>query len=152
MRQTSIFLCHASEDYQKVTAVYNRLKAEGFSPWLDKIDLLPGQIWDEEIRRIIRNSDFTIVFLSNASVSKRGYVQKEFKLALDVLQEMPEGQIYVVPVRLENCEVPERFRSIHWCDLFETGGIDKLIGGSARSSKASGSDGSSPAPVGARRV
>jgi hypothetical protein len=38
-----IFLCHANEDKPKVREVYRRLKAEGFEPWLDEEDLLPGR-------------------------------------------------------------------------------------------------------------
>ena len=40
-----IFLCHASEDKAAVEAIYDRLKALGYKPWLDKKDLLPGQRW-----------------------------------------------------------------------------------------------------------
>jgi len=38
-----IFLCHASEDKVAVEAIYDRLEALGYKPWLDKKDLLPGQ-------------------------------------------------------------------------------------------------------------
>ncbi|MCB0611934.1 MAG: toll/interleukin-1 receptor domain-containing protein [Lewinellaceae bacterium] len=41
--QDRIFLCHASEDKKQVLAIYHQLKAAGFNPWLDKMDLLPGQ-------------------------------------------------------------------------------------------------------------
>ena len=44
-----IFLCHASEDKPQVRDVYQRLKALGFEPWLDEVDILPGQDWDYEI-------------------------------------------------------------------------------------------------------
>ena len=37
------FLCHASEDTAQVREVYHRLKALGFEPWLDEVDILPGQ-------------------------------------------------------------------------------------------------------------
>jgi hypothetical protein len=45
-----IFLCHASEDKAQVREVYRRLAAiQGFEPWLDEENLLPGQIWENEI-------------------------------------------------------------------------------------------------------
>jgi TIR domain len=38
------FLCHASDDKAHVREVYHRLRTgEGFEPWLDEEDLLPGQ-------------------------------------------------------------------------------------------------------------
>ena len=56
-----------------------------------------------EIPKAIRASDYILIFLSKTSVAKRGYVQKEFKLALEVLREIPEGTIYAIPVRLDEC-------------------------------------------------
>jgi len=45
-----IFLCHASEDKARVREVYQHLKALGFAPWLDEVDILPGQDWEYEIK------------------------------------------------------------------------------------------------------
>ncbi len=62
--QDRIFLCHASEDKKQVLSFYERLKAAGFNPWLDKMDLLPGHNWDGEIRRALKQSRFIIIFFS----------------------------------------------------------------------------------------
>ncbi|MCK6558708.1 TIR domain-containing protein [bacterium] len=125
-KPVQIFLCHASEDKPKVVEVYRFLQQQGFKPWLDKEDLLPGQRWDEEIPKALQASDFVLIFLSQISVSKRGYVQREFKLALEILEEIPEGQICVIPIRLDNCSVPDRFRELQYCNLFDDGGLDKI--------------------------
>ncbi|MCB0596621.1 MAG: TIR domain-containing protein [Lewinellaceae bacterium] len=122
-----IFLCHANEDKEQVLSFYDKLKAAGFNPWLDKKDLLPGQHWDREIRRALQNSRFIIIFFSHHSVSKRGYVQRELKLALNALEEIPEGQIFIIPVRLENHPIPEAFRHIHYVDLFESEGFELVV-------------------------
>ena len=58
------------------------LKKEGFNPWMDKVDLRSGSLWKKEIPQVIKQSRFVIIFFSNHSISKRGYVQTEFKLAL----------------------------------------------------------------------
>lgn len=126
-KQPQIFLCHASEDKARVSEIYKRLTAMGFKPWLDKRDLLGGQRWQLEITQAIKASDFVLIFLSGASVQKRSFVQKEFKLALDVLQEIPQGEIYVIPVRLDDCEVPQEFHELHWIDLFEKEGFENII-------------------------
>jgi formylglycine-generating enzyme required for sulfatase activity len=123
-----IFLCHASEDKVQVRAVYHRLRAiAGFEPWLDEEDLLPGQDWTREIPRALQTSDFILVFLSRGSVAKRGYVQREMKLALDALQEFPEGTIHTIPVRLDDCEVPASFRQYHYANLFDPNGFDRIV-------------------------
>ena len=122
-----IFLCHAHEDKPKVREVYRRLQEEGFQPWLDEEDILPGQLWDEEIRLALRYSDFILIFFSRNSVSKRGYVQREMKLALDAWSEITEGQIYTIPVRLDECEVPVQFQRFQWVELFDERGFDRLV-------------------------
>ena len=122
-----IFLCHATEDKPKVRDLYDKLKADGFEPWLDEVDLLPGQDWKLEITKAVRSAAAVLVCLSKTSVSKRGYLKKEIKLALDVADEQPEGAIYVIPVRLEDCQAPERLKSYQWVDLFVAGGYDKLV-------------------------
>ncbi len=122
-----IFLCHASEDIDRVIEIYNELKLLGFNPWLDKKNLIPGQDWDKEIRRAIKSSKFIIIFFSKNSVSKRGFVQREFKLALDTLKEIPEDQIFIIPTRLDTCKIPDGFQKLQYCDLFQKEGLQKLI-------------------------
>ena len=123
-----IFLCHANEDKAHVREVYHRLRAIGeFEPWLDEEDLLPGQDWDYEIRQALKTSDFILIFLSRNSVARRGYVQREMKLALDAWQEPPEGTIHTIPVRLDDCDVPEPFRRYHWANLFDPTGFDRIV-------------------------
>ncbi len=116
-----IFLCHANEDKPQIRKVYKRLQEEGFYPWLDEGDLLPGQLWDQEIRRVMRESDFVMIFFSRNSVNKIGYVQNEFKLALEVWRQIPEGMIHTIPIRLDNCDIPEQFKEFHCVDLGERG-------------------------------
>ena len=130
-----IFLAHANEDKEAVTGLYNRLKERGFQPWMDKEDLVPGQNWRSEIPKAIKNSDVFLACLSQVSVSKKGYVQKEFRIALNNYAEMPPGSAYLIPVRLNDCEIPElrqdeygvNLSDIHWVNLFESGGFEKLV-------------------------
>jgi formylglycine-generating enzyme required for sulfatase activity len=127
--QPRIFLCHASEDKARVEALYHQLQAAGYHPWLDKHDLLPGQDWWTEIERVISDPfNLVVVCLSDNSTSKRGVVQREIARALDVLEEMPEETIYLIPARLEACQVPRRLVGLHWVNLFEPGGFERLRG------------------------
>ncbi len=123
-----IFLCHGKEDKQSVRELYRQLVTAGFHPWLDEEDLLPGQDWDREIKRAVRRAAAVVVCLSRTSVSRSGYVQKEIKHALDVADEQPEGVIFIIPARLDDCDVPERLQNLQWVDLFEPNGYDRLLG------------------------
>ena len=126
-RPLRIFLCHASNDKPAVRDLYRRLAADGFAPWLDEEDLLPGQKWRDEIPKAVRNSDVVLVCLSQHSINKTGYVQKEIKFALDVADEQPDGAIFLIPLRLENCDVPERLSHLQWVNFYDEGGYARLL-------------------------
>jgi hypothetical protein len=67
-----------------------------------------------------------IICLSQTSVSKDGYIQKEIRTALDAADEKPEGSIYLIPARLEECSVPSRLSKWQWVDLFKDNGYVML--------------------------
>ncbi len=125
-RPLKVFLCHTSADKPAVRKLYKRLVADGVNAWLDVENLLPGQKWEEEIAKAIRESDVVIVCLSEKSINKEGFVQKEIKFALDVADEKTEGTIYIIPARLEECKVPDRLKMYQWVDLFQKSGYGKL--------------------------
>src|SRR5437588_5151093 len=122
-----VFLCHSSGDKLAVRNLYQRLQADGIDPWLDEEKLLPGQDWHLEIRKAVRNSHAVLVCLSSASINKIGFVNKEIKYALDVADEQPEGAIFIIPVKLEECVIPDRLRSWQWVNYFEPSGYERLM-------------------------
>jgi hypothetical protein len=121
-----VFLCHSSSDKLAVRNLYKRLKADGFDSWFDEEKLLPGQDWHLEIRKAVRASHAVIVCLSQASINKIGFVNREIKYALDIADEQPEGAIFIIPLKLEECDVPDRLRTWQWVNLFESSGYERL--------------------------
>jgi hypothetical protein len=126
-RPLKVFLCHARMDSASVRALYNYLLRDGMDVWLDNEELEAGQDWEYEIRKAIRNSDVVIICLSQQFSRQRGYRQKELRIALDEATLMPEGQIFIIPVRLEECDMPESLRRWQRVDLFKAGGYGKLL-------------------------
>jgi hypothetical protein len=122
-----VFLCHSSSDKPVVRTLHTRLQSDGITPWLDAVDILPGQNWENEIRKAIRRCDVVLVCLSRDSITKVGYIQKEIRQVLDVADEQPENTIFLIPVRLEHCEVPDRLSEYQWVDLFEDDGYGRLM-------------------------
>ena len=121
-----VFLCHASEDTPAVRDLYQKLVVLGMNVWFDEEKLLPGMEWEIEIPKAVKNADVVIVCLSKASVTKEGYIQKEIKLALDTADEKPEGTLFIIPTRLEECAVPTRLSRWQWVDLFHKDNYQKL--------------------------
>jgi len=118
IKQVSVFISYAREDYDRVIPFYYRLSQEGLNVWMDKINILAGEVWDLKIKNAIRNSDFFVLFLSSNSSYKRGYLQKEIKIALDAWQEKLEDDIYFIPIRLDECEIPSSLSKFQYIDFF----------------------------------
>lgn len=133
--QIQIFIAHANEDKPQVRELYTKLKQAGYKPWLDEEDLIPGLNWREEIPKALKSSDLFLACLSSTSIKKRGYIQREFKMAMDMLAEMPPGTIYLIPLKLDDCEIPElrqseyglNLRDLQWLDYWKPNGFEKLI-------------------------
>jgi tetratricopeptide (TPR) repeat protein len=125
--KVKVFISYSRSDIETASDIYQLLHEKGYSVWMDKFNLLPGQNWKLEIYNNIKSSDFFIACLSNNSVSKRGYVQKELKEAISVLDEMPEGEIYLIPIRLDDCLVPSFLTNKHWLDWSAPNAKDYLL-------------------------
>ncbi len=126
-RRLRVFLCHSSDDKPIVRNLYQQLRDCNVDPWLDEEKLIPGQDWDLEIQKAVRKSDAILICLSPDFVIKEGYGQKEIKLALDTALEKPEGTIFIIPLRLEECKVPLRLQRYQRVDYFADNSFDKLI-------------------------
>jgi hypothetical protein len=120
------FLCHAHDDRAAVKALYSHLLNDGVDAWLDKENILPGQDWRQEIRKAVGESDVVIVCLSN-HFKHKGYRQVEVSIALEQAALQPEGEIFIIPARLEDCETLLSLEKWHWVDLFDKNGYEKLI-------------------------
>jgi hypothetical protein len=92
----------------------------------------PGEHWRTVLDRNIRNADRMILILSEISVVKVGYVQREFRLALEVMNDMPQGKRFVIPILKEPCEVPAlvvgqlSLSDLQWTNIYEMG-IERFI-------------------------
>lgn len=111
-----VFLCHAKEDKPAVREIYLRLKNDGYQPWFDEESLVAGQDWKIEIAQALRSSDVVLVCSSRESVAKSGFVQNELRQAIELAQQQPEGAIFLIPLRLDDCQLPEFLSRYHWID------------------------------------
>jgi hypothetical protein len=111
-----VFISYAKEDYGFAEKLYIFLAENNFNPWLDKKGILPGQNWDYVIKKSLREANYIILLLSNISVQKRGYVQREFKLALEYFEEKLEDDIYLIPLKINDCEIPQRLSRFQWVE------------------------------------
>lgn len=121
-----IFINYAKEDKNYADKIYTFLINNGYNVWYDNKNLLPGHDWDLEIQKAIRHSDVVLVLLSNNSVNKEGYVQKEIKLLLDMSDKKPEGAIFLIPIRIQECKIPIRLEKLQYVD-YDKDGLELLL-------------------------
>lgn len=122
-----VFICYAREDSRHADELQNLLESAGIRIWRDTADLWPGQDWRAEIRRAI--SESALVFLACFSRQTAGlrmsYQNEELALAVAQMQRMRPEDSWLIPVRFDECEVPDRdlgggrtLTSIQRADLF----------------------------------
>jgi len=128
--KNKIFISYSDSDIERADKLFEIFQGVGLEPWMKSRSLLAGRDKDIEIRKAIENSKYFIALFSSISVRERGYIQKELKFALDVLDGFPEGEVFILPIRLDACEIPyEKLREIENADLFPDWkvGVEKVL-------------------------
>jgi hypothetical protein len=125
-KQLQVFLLYARGDKDTVYRLFKRLARDGAKAWMDLEHILPGQDWEYEIHKAIHTSDIVIVCLSRQFNEQGGYRHEELRIALQKANSAPQGEIFVIPARLEACELPEPLRRWQRVDLFEADGYKEL--------------------------
>ncbi len=123
-----VFVCYAHANRDAVHALYNRLSKDNVDAWFDEEDLVAGSNWEYEIRKAVRESNVVIVCVSKEfNKFNEGYRQKEIELALHEAALKSKEDIFIIPVRLDNSEVPKELNTWQWVNLFEAQGYRKLF-------------------------
>jgi len=114
-----IFIIHGKEDKAVAKQLYDDLKAcQNIEPFMED-DVLAGENIEMTMRRNIRKSNYVLAVMSEKTLSERSLFQKNLKLALNILDEFPDNQIYLIPVRIDECEpADERLQQRKPADLF----------------------------------
>ncbi len=125
--ENSVFVSYASPDRARVEPFVDALRSRGIDIWVDFQQLKPGQNWDFEIKRALDKASIIIMFVSDCSVDRRGYVQRELRIALDKRDERLIDDIYLIPVLLDDAvSLPNQLRSIQFVRASDSNCVDKI--------------------------
>lgn len=114
-RQYHAFLSHAHVDGAKAAGLAAWLRDIVRAPiWYDAVNLRPGAFIEEELPAAIENSRSIILLLSKASVT-RGWVQQEYRAAINHQTEHPAFRI--IPVRLDDVTPPGFLQNYSYVDF-----------------------------------
>ena len=125
-----VFIAYAREDSDAAGRLFRDLAHAGFAPWMDAKNLVPGQDWPRAIECAIETADFFVACFSRQAAARRGGFQAEIRYALDCARRVPLDDIFLAPVRLDECRVPRAIkREVQYLDLFPdwARGIRRLI-------------------------
>jgi hypothetical protein len=125
-KRRSAFISHSSHDKEMARKITRALEEKGFEPWLDEDKILVGQDFVEELDSALTEVDFVVVLLSPQFL-EGPWAKREYKAALE--REAKEGHVVILPVLLENCEVPTMLRTKHYADMRASvdAGMIKLV-------------------------
>jgi TolB-like protein/Tfp pilus assembly protein PilF len=119
----AVFLSYASQDAEAALRICEALRAAGVEVWFDQSQLRGGDVWDQKIRREIRDCALFIPVISANTMSRReGYFRLEWDLADQRSHRMARDQAFIVPVCLDatrgaGTDVPESFHRVQWTRL-----------------------------------
>jgi len=122
-----VFLSYASDDARSVDQLQEILESAGVRVWRDIADLWPGEDWRIRIRKAITSDALVFIacFSSRSVARVKSYQNEELTLAIDELRLRPVDEPWLIPVRFDDCAIPDReigggrsLRTLHRVDLF----------------------------------
>jgi hypothetical protein len=130
------FISYVHEDADRVRGIISALHAADVPVWTDKTKLSPGEDWQLTIRKAIQRNSlaFLAVFSSNSQARGKSYQHEELNLAVEQFRQHPPGRVWLIPVRLDDCQLPEyqlgagrTLDSLQRVDLFGEDANDEMI-------------------------
>jgi hypothetical protein len=116
-----IFLSYAREDSEFTLKLAHDLRGENVAIWVDQMDIVPGEDWDQAVEKALYECTGLLIVLSPDAVNSRS-VMDEVSFAL-------EENKRVIPVVHRPCVIPFRLRRVQRVDLGSdyAGGLAGLI-------------------------
>jgi hypothetical protein len=101
-----VFLSHSSADKPAVEELARRLAKEGIQAWLDKWNLIPGDLWQPAIEKALAESGTCAVFVGPSGFGP--WQNEEMRAAIDQRVRDSGRRFRVIPVLLPGAKRAER--------------------------------------------
>ncbi len=123
-----VFICHDHKDQEYASWMYEKFKAAGLRPWLDKEKLRGGDLWDNMIRDTIKEVDYVVVLQSKSMLKRvEGYVFAEINCALERQTKFKLGFRFIIPVIIDKSPLLKELASIQSIKMTDKKNIKSLI-------------------------
>jgi len=127
MAKKHVFLSYCRDNTAEAAQLREKLIASGEVVWWDQ-DIKAGQDWKYEIRKAMNNA-YAVVFCISKETDARttSGIYPEALDAIAIYRECAPGSIFLIPVRLSECEIPpieidttRTLSRLQYVDLFPT--------------------------------
>ncbi len=119
--EPAIFLSYAREDSAATRRIANILEGAGFKVWLDRDRILHGEEWSKKIQRSIQKCSLFFPIISRNTYSRhKGVFYEEWSVAMECARQTKPGEVYIVPIPIDETEVPVQLSSKHY-EVFPNG-------------------------------
>jgi hypothetical protein len=121
-----IFLSHSSKDKPFVRRLADDLERKGISVWLDAREMMVGDSLRQKVEEGIKTSAWLGIVISHNSVQSP-WVNAE--LSAGFARELSEGRVFVLPMLIDDCEIPALLRDKIYADFRQDyhGGLEALL-------------------------
>jgi CheY-like chemotaxis protein len=105
----AIFFSYARREGAFALRLASDLRNAGLKVWIDQLDILPGEHWDQSIESALKNCPAFLIILSPQSVQSQN-VMDEVNYALVEAKK-------IIPIMHEACDPPFRLRRLQYIDF-----------------------------------
>lgn len=120
--RTRIFVCSAEADRARAEETCRSLAGAGLN-----VEIIgASQCEEREIAGVLGSARFALTFFSNRSPDDATF-GAHLDAAVRRAGQLPSDRVFIVPVRLEKCDVPPSVDHLQLLDLFKEGGSEKIV-------------------------
>ncbi len=127
-----VFLSYPSEHFEQAREVKSFVRSVDVECWFDQDSLVAGQDWDRVRAIALSEADLVIVLCSSVTIERNGVYQREINEALQLVKDRRLGTVYIIPLRIENVELPPELNRFQRVDYFDVHWRRKLAAGLAQ--------------------
>ena len=109
-----LFLSHNHRDKDVATPLAAQLRLVGVDVWLDDWEIKPGDSIIGKVNEALSLVDTVVLLWSKNSAGSR-WVDSEMAAAID--RRHSDGSVRIIPVRLDETELPPLLRPLKWLEL-----------------------------------
>lgn len=120
-----VFLVYARQDLRSATKIADMLREKGLHPWMDINEISGGQVWSDEIKKGLEESAAAIVLISRFFQESK-QAQNELRAAMNTIRDREKNTSAIVPVRLDDSQIPHSLSHIHSVDISDEHGLERV--------------------------